>query len=1029
MLYSGMRSPVDVLWRLLPEVRSAERSRALFFTALLALVSGAQTLGLAGSEALLLARLGAGWLPQTFVAAALVTVLGSLAYALRVGRARNDELFGRMLLASAALLGIAAALAGAGTVWVLPALFCFFYLTQSVFMNHFWTFSCDYFDTFTSKRLFPVFTVGASLGGLLGGAAAMLVTYTAGPVALIAAWGGVLFAAALVLRLGRRALHSWGPLEPTEADETSMEGMRSAACYLRGSPFGHWLVISALGMVLALFIAQYLYSDIFARLYPEPDELAMFFGLFLAVSNLVEIALELVVTPWLIRRLGVSTAHLAHPVLVLASFAGLFVQYGFAAGAGARVSRELVENAVAQPIRTLMYNALPPRFRGRIRAFLEGVVVYAGMLLAGLLLLALGDPEPRWLCAAGAAASLLYFAANLRARGEYVHTLVSEIRAGRIDVAEIESEIGDWETAQLAELCRQMLRDAVGQASRPLLRMIPLLAERGVAQPLLEGARHAIPEVRRSCIGALAASRAEDAEAVFLHTLSDPDASVRLETLRALAPKEPSSTALARSVAVLADDPDPHVRAEAALRCGPRGIPLLRAMLASGSRRDVLAALSAAPPALVEDVAGRTRDPDSEIRAVALDRLVQIGSEIPLSLGELREALGNPHPSMRRAAVSALCRVAHDDAASTLASALADPSAEVRQRAIDGLVALGERGAEASVSHLRDDQEHSIEGALQVIGACGSGRCREILAHEFAYRVRQLWFRLLAAQRLSNHSDVVTRFLHVAYEDGMLRSRWVAFRILEQLERPTMIRKLERALQFGTPRARGDALEVLENLGDRRMARLLVLAHENDPLEERAAAAEAIERIPQDFSSLLAASRRSELRFIRMAAEALGDPLRQDLAERNTMERLLALKRVPLFANLTLEQLEAMHQLTVESSYLPGEIILREGDLGGEFYLLLEGAVDVYLNYGAADQECIRALGAADYFGEMAIFDDQPRSATIVARDHTRLLVLDGASLKELIVKMPEIAFDLMRVLATRLRFAEHRHGGHPDLT
>jgi hypothetical protein len=273
---------------------------------------------------------------------------------------------------------------------------------------------------------------------------------------------------------------------------------------------------------------------------------------------------------------------------------------------------------------------------------------------------------------------------------------------------------------------------------------------------------------------------------------------------------------------------------------------------------------------------------------------------------------------------------------------------------------------------------------------------------------------------------VLTRFLHAAYEDGMSRSRWVAFRILEQLESPAIIRKVERALQFGASRSRGDALEVLENLGDRRVARLLVLAHEKDPLEERAAAAEAIERIPRDLSSLLAASRRSELRFIRRAAEALGDPLRQNLTERHTMERLLALKRVPLFANLSLEQLEAIHQLTVESSYLPGEIILREGDLGGQFYLLLEGAVDVYLNHGTAAQEHTRMLEAADYFGEMTIFDDRPRSATIVARDHTRLLALDGASLKELIVKMPEIAFDLMRVLATRLRSVEHRHGGDP---
>ena len=67
----------------------------------------------------------------------------------------------------------------------------------------------------------------------------------------------------------------------------------------------------------------------------------------------------------------------------------------------------------------------------------------------------------------------------------------------------------------------------------------------------------------------------------------------------------------------------------------------------------------------------------------------------------------------------------------------------------------------------------------------------------------------------------------------------------------------------------------------------------------------------------------------------------------------------------------------------------------------------------------LRALTAVDYFGEMAILDDQPRSATIVARERSRLLVLEGASLKELILQMPDIAFEILRELSARVRAAE----------
>jgi CRP-like cAMP-binding protein len=57
----------------------------------------------------------------------------------------------------------------------------------------------------------------------------------------------------------------------------------------------------------------------------------------------------------------------------------------------------------------------------------------------------------------------------------------------------------------------------------------------------------------------------------------------------------------------------------------------------------------------------------------------------------------------------------------------------------------------------------------------------------------------------------------------------------------------------------------------------------------------------------------------------------------------------------------------------------------------------------------------------MAILDDQPRSATIVAREPSRLLALAGTSLKELILQMPDISFEILRVLSARVRSAEQR--------
>ena len=139
------------------------------------------------------------------------------------------------------------------------------------------------------------------------------------------------------------------------------------------------------------------------------------------------------------------------------------------------------------------------------------------------------------------------------------------------------------------------------------------------------------------------------------------------------------------------------------------------------------------------------------------------------------------------------------------------------------------------------------------------------------------------------------------------------------------------------------------------------------------------------------------------------------------MERLLALKQVPLFSQLSLEQLEALQQISREVEYLANEVIVRENDPGGELFLLIEGKVRIFKDYGTLQEESLNSVRAISYFGEMAAIDHEPRSATVVAAERSRMLCLDGASLKDLIRQMPEISFEIMRILTARVRGAERR--------
>ncbi len=1008
-----------LFWKLLPDVRADERTRFLFFAGLLTLVSAAETVGLAGAEALFLAKVGVDKLPIAFVAAAVVTVLGSMLYAARVGSARNDTLFWQMLAGAGALLLASTSLVIAEAPWIYWVTYCLWHLSMAVFLNHFWTFSGDYFDTLASKRLVPLFTLGASIGGVLGGLLAIGLNAFVGPASLIAAWGATLVAAAGMLLLGRRALRRWGPLELHEADETSVDSMRGAVQFAQTSPLARWLVISAAAMVVAAFFVEYLYSRIFAYWYPEPDALASFLSIYFAVTNVVEIFVGLIVTPFLIRKIGVGGANLVHPVLLLGAFGGLATSSWVSTGVIARVAEELMDNAMAAPVRSLIQNAMPARFRGRVRAFLEGIVVYAGMASAGLALILLGDPDPKALCIVGSAAALLYLLANWRARRAYLGTLVDHLRTGRLDLDEVEDAIGSWESVRLVSLFDEALSKDSARPASTLLQLVPALQSRGLVDPLVRAASHPHREVRRTSIAALADMREDRLAGTLALSLDDPEPDVRLAALRGIAALTEQRGFVRTRAEQLQQDPDPRVRAEACLLAPSEGDELLEKMLRSAHAPEACAALEIAPAALREVVVECVGSSEAPIRAAALRRLA--ADEAAPDLGDdfLMACLGDDDPEVRRSAVAFGGRVARPDNVALVAARLRDPMPPVRSQAEQTLAELGDLGIAAAEPTLRDGSEVAVLAALRTVARSGERNARAFLQRELRHRASRAWWYLLALEQAPDDEALGGRFLREALLDAMVRERRIAFRILRLLENESVIRKVERELAPSS-RSRGEALEVLSNLGDREAAGKLAALHESGSLEERSRRAAQELDLPEDTAGLVEACRSSDNPWVRDAARAL-DPRPDDPTMREqTMERLLALKQIDLFANLSFEQVDAILKASEDAEYLPGEVILRENDPGDKLFLLLDGSVDILIDYGTREQRLVNSMTAVDYIGEIAILTDERRTATAVATSRCHVLTLDGAAFRDLVRQVPDISFEIFRVLTRRLREAEH---------
>ncbi|MDQ3399834.1 MAG: cyclic nucleotide-binding domain-containing protein [Chloroflexota bacterium] len=134
------------------------------------------------------------------------------------------------------------------------------------------------------------------------------------------------------------------------------------------------------------------------------------------------------------------------------------------------------------------------------------------------------------------------------------------------------------------------------------------------------------------------------------------------------------------------------------------------------------------------------------------------------------------------------------------------------------------------------------------------------------------------------------------------------------------------------------------------------------------------------------------------------------------------LKRVRLFEDLDQRSLESIANAAVEQSYQPGQDVVRQGDTGVGAFIIRSGRVEV-VQERAGTTERIGELRSGDVFGEMALLDEFPRSATVRAVEPTTCLGIQRWHFRGILESHPQIALALLPVLTRRLRTAEaHSH-------
>ena len=953
--------------------------------------AGGSTFGQSATDGLFFAHAGANELPVMLLIAGGVLFVASIIITALLGALSRQRLFLTLPLVSAAtLLMERGVLATTTASWIYPVL----WLTASVVVLVQWLFTWGLLgivvNTRQAKRLFPLFSAGAILGVVIGGVMTRPLANLVGAENLLFTWAACLAAASLAGRALLGASPSpvvvrtrSQPLKIRPFDEMQ-QGFR----FVRSSSVMKWMSLSAV-LFSVLFFSLYLpFSRAAADHYASADALAGFFGMFSAVTTAAALITSLFLTNRMITRFGVTTMLLVLALIYVTGFGVLIVSGTFVTLVVVRFVQMLWSQGVANPAWEAVINIVPPARRDQTRAFLNGGPTQLGTMIAGLIqLVGLRRLSPIQLYAIGSGTAALLVCAMWKVGRAYSTALMDALRAGRPQVFPATADDEPFNGRQV---------DPAAVAT------------------VIAGASAGDVRVRRAAVEILGDLPDREAGGVLRIAVQDRDATVRMTALRSLARAGDARAVPVASGALV--DPEPAVRRAAILAVdtlahGSPATDPIRGLLADPDDAVRAAAASAlldepAHDAAVVVLQAMLGSDEPRARELALEALEGTASSEAFDMGAL--GLRDSNPRVRVAAARALATADPTRATLVLVGALDDEDGDVRRALAHSLGRVGTSSLEPVLAALFDPA--FAEGALVALAQLPAGVPPEVVrgyAREEAARAVADFDTSLA---IDPQADDRARLLHDSLTARARRQALDAFQAVALLGEGASIRFAIDNLSSHDPAQVANALEALDSFGEHTIVRPLLRLWE--PVDRRSVSREQwLPRLLHDPDP-----------WIRDCAVYLLDAPRKDasmtdaLATMSDVERVLFLRKVSLFAELTPQDLRRIAAVADEHAFVDGETIAGQGDPGDELHIVVEGEVRVMrVDTGTGSDLELATRTQGDVVGEMALITQEPRMASLVASGEVRTLRLGRMEFEGVLRERPDTAIAVIRVLSLRL--------------
>lgn len=1000
---------------------------------------------LTAASSLFLTRVGAAYLPLSYVLMGLVSLPAYTWLSQVVDRYSRVRLCQAFLLLGILLSLLLRGLLELDATWTYYALHVGSYF-QWILVPEvlFPSLVSDYFTSLDWKRYAPFLKMAMAVGGLLGGGLTALLATTMPPENLLLSLP-ILYAIALaqLVYLDARQMPLTASSSATETEDRW--SWKTLPTLLQSYPIIFFLASSTFFYILLYSIAEFEYLGIYAQTFPDSQQLTRFLGILRIANNVLPFFILYFVTRVAIARLGVSRTNLIYPLTTLLSFIGLATHFNLPAAVLSNFNADGLDDSINQPIHNLNYNAVPYAMVGRVRAISNGLVYSLGLALAGILLwVSKSILTPLQIVYIAIGLSVLFLIARYFMGQSYVRSLLTLLHSGSVKLEQVSEGLTRlpsqyrWQIRSLLtrrdRLAQNLGLELARRMEHPsqFLPQIDVLVQnpdRALERSLLNFFKTNDDPELSHYLHARLASKNETVQRMALIALIASKQPLDDGELRALAQSpNPALQALTYVALEEANSKDAELKAHYSIFWlsnldRATASVLIEGLRSTGDRKYIPLLQSLAAHAslevkrqCLETLALLARPGDRELAALAAAKLTQLD------------------PLLRATALKLLGIARHPEVLPQVAKGLEHPNLAVRLWAAKSLAAYGESCLPLAKERLQSPRAEVVEAAIAAIGQVQTRRAENLLFEHLKpdyslVRPSMRWLRSLP------QTDPRYSPLKIAIEDYRDRLIHRLLYILSNLDREGTSSTIRRILHAADARLKANALETLAAGRYRRFV-VPVL-----PLFEQ-----------QDEGSTISAGTRDVLpetlkasdRWIRLAASFVAGkglppnwtwPTVLDLdgiphipdTDEHFLKRTLFLKTVSLLEHLFLDELLLVNRALQCQQFSAGESICTPGTAGRGLHIVWQGSVMVtemlapepisprspgesamsVLSKVKVKVPAIAYLKPGQFFGEMTLLDDAPLTFSAITRSDCTILTLSRVDFSPLVNLYPRLLMGL----------------------